>query len=265
MCSCTRASIRCAGFLGADLVNVGVVHGRTTKSGKDRSSIMRLFLIAFALTSIAAVQHASAAIIITEVMSSSSHAGGSNNADWFEVTNTGASAVNITGWSWDDDSALAGTATFGSLTSIAAGQSIIVSQETVGVANETLWKTDWGLLPTAVVVNVGSANPIPGFSANGDSIFIFDATNTQVATVVFGSATTGSSFQWDTAGNFLGVSQNGVDGAYVAPFSGVGVAAGTDVGSPGSAVTAVPEPSTLVALSAMGVAAIMRKRWRKKS
>ena len=250
------------GGLGTDLINVGFVHGRTTKSGKDRSSIMRLFLIAFALTSIAAVQHASAAIIITEVMSSSSHAGGSNNADWFEVTNTGASAVNITGWSWDDDSAIANTATFGSLTSIAAGQSIIVSQETVG--QEAAWKTDWGLSPAAVVVNVGSANPIPGFSANGDSIFIFDSTNTQVATVVFGTATAGRTFQWDTAGTFLGISQSGVDGAYTAPLSGVGVAAGTDVGSPGSVVTAVPEPSTLVALGAMGFAAIVRKRWRRK-
>ncbi len=81
------------------------------------------------------------AIVITELMSSSSHGGGSNNADWFELTNTGPSLVSLVGWSWDRLSNVAGTATFGSVTSIAAGTSLIVTNETLGL--ESSWVSNW--------------------------------------------------------------------------------------------------------------------------
>ena len=45
---------------------------------------------------------------ITEVMPNSGHTNTGANGDWFEITNTGASAVNLAGYSWDDDSALGG-------------------------------------------------------------------------------------------------------------------------------------------------------------
>ncbi len=67
---------------------------------------------------------ASAAVAITEVAPWSS--GNSPvGADWFELTNTGAAALDITGWSMDDSSATPGVAPLAGIGSIAAGQSVI--------------------------------------------------------------------------------------------------------------------------------------------
>lgn len=46
---------------------------------------------------------AHAALVITEVMSSSGHPGGPANGDWFELHNSGASTLDLTGYYWDDD------------------------------------------------------------------------------------------------------------------------------------------------------------------
>lgn len=191
--------------------------------------------------------------MITEVMSSSAHAGGSNNADWFELTNTGAAAVSIAGWSWDDDSATAGSANFGTVTSIAPGQSVIITGETTGA--EATWLSNWGL-SGVTVFNLDNA--FQNFSANGDMLNIYDASNALVTSVTFGLATTGASFEWNTSGGSLGVSVAGENGAFVAASNGqnTGLGPGTDVGSPG---TAVPETSTAL-LGLVAVAGFIRRR-----
>ena len=43
------------------------------------------------------------AIVITEVMSNSGNGGGTGNGDWFEIFNSGSTAIDMTDWSWDDD------------------------------------------------------------------------------------------------------------------------------------------------------------------
>src|SRR5215471_8585991 len=70
---------------------------------------------------------ASAAIISSEVdPSGSSMASNTYNADWFELTNTGASAQDITGWKMDDNSHTFGSAVgLRGVTSIAPGQSVV--------------------------------------------------------------------------------------------------------------------------------------------
>ncbi len=73
------------------------------------------------------VGSARAALVITEIMSLTSHAA-SPPADWWELTNTGPGAVDLSDYSWDDDSEIAGTAVFPTGTSIAEGESLIVLQ-----------------------------------------------------------------------------------------------------------------------------------------
>lgn len=200
-----------------------------------------LSLLATALAVAASAAPASAALVITEVMSSSAHSGGSNNGDWFELTNTGPSAVDLTGWSWDDNTFTAGSANFGGFTSIAAGQSVIFTEETVGA--EASWITNWGL-SGVTVVNLGSG-VFQGLGAGGDSVAIYNASNTLVTSVTFGAATSGVSFEWDASGTSLGVSVLGENGAFRALLNGqtTGGGPGVDVGSPGSAV---PEPTSAV-------------------
>jgi hypothetical protein len=195
-----------------------------------------------------------AAIVITELMSSSSHGGGSNNADWFELTNTGPTLVSLIGWSWDRSSNTAGTATFGSATSIAAGTSLIFTNETLGT--ESTWISNWGLAGV-IVVNLG--NGVPNFLASGDRLYIYDNTNTQVTSVTFGSATQGRTFEWDKLGNSLGLSVAGENEAYPAVSNGQtsGLGPGVDVGSPGFAV---PEPSRMLLLAMSTLATIIRRR-----
>jgi hypothetical protein len=205
------------------------------------SIMMKRFFLNSLITVAMLTNLASADILITEVMSSSSHPGGTSNADWFELTNNGSSVVDITGWSWDDDSNTPGTANFGSITSIAPGESIIVTGETVG--QEAAWRTDWNVPGTIQIANPGNT---PGLSSGGDTLYVYDNTNTQVTTLTFGVATTGFSFEWDPSGNSLGLSVAGQNGAYVAPFNGAG-AAGSDVGSPG---IAIPEPGSFAVLLA---------------
>jgi Lamin Tail Domain len=63
----------------------------------------RLFLAMTVTAAAVTAQNALAAIEITEV----DPAGSANTAyaaDWFELTNTGASPVSITGWKMDDNS-----------------------------------------------------------------------------------------------------------------------------------------------------------------
>ncbi len=210
-----------------------------------------------ALTLLAWVHSSSAALVITEVMSSSAHAGGTNNGDWFELTNTGPLALNITGWSWDDNSNTAGSATFGGYTSFAAGQSVIFSEETVGA--EAAWITDWGITGVTVV-NLGNG-AFQGLGAGGDAVNIYNASNVLVASVTFGSATTGFSFEWDTLGNSLGLSAIGQKGAFQAAENGqtAGAGPGVDVGSPG---VAVPEPAAAMLLASAGMMLWVLRRKR---
>jgi hypothetical protein len=194
------------------------------------------------------------AIVITELMSSSSHGGGSNNADWFELTNTGPSLVSLVGWSWDRLSNIAGTATFGSVTSIAAGTSLIVTNETLGL--ESSWVSNWGLAGVTVV-NLG--NGAPNFLSSGDRLYIYDETNAPVTSVNFGAATQGKTFEWDKLGNSLGLSVAGENGAYSAISNGQTSSSGpgVDIGSPGFAV---PEPSRVLFLAISTLATITRRR-----
>ncbi len=79
--------------------------------------------VGFTLTVTQAV--APGSIVISEVAPWSS----SNSplaADWFEVTNTGSSAVDLTGWKMDDNShSIANAVALNGVTSIAPGEAVI--------------------------------------------------------------------------------------------------------------------------------------------
>lgn len=133
---------------------------------------------------------------ITEVMSS----GGTS--DWFELTNFGSTAVDITGWKVDDGSfSLAASLLINGVTSIAPNERVIFC-ENASAAYATTFRTFWGLA-SEVQVGTYTGSGI-GLSSSGDGVIVFDASGTEVWRVSFGAATAGTSFYWgyNSLGNF---------------------------------------------------------------
>jgi hypothetical protein len=217
---------------------------------------------ALALTLLAGAAHAD--IRITEVAPWGSGQSASYAADWFELTNTGSSAVDISGWKMDDNSNAAATAVaLRGVTSIAAGQSVIFLE---GSASGT---TDATINANFIAAWFGSSAPAGfavgnyggsgvGLSGTADAVNVFDGTGTLVTRVDFGASTTGRSFD-NSAGlnNVLltALSSAGVNGAFTS-FNAA------EVGSPGVAA-AVPEPAAW-ALMLVGVAGLVALRRRER-
>ena len=201
-------------------------------------------------------------VIISEVSPTGSSA--SYGADWFELTNTGSSALDITGWKMDDNSnSFAVSVALRGVTSIAAGQSVVFmeggSTSTGDAVLNANFKSAWfGAAATSVIFgNYGGAGV--GLSATTDAVNIFDASGVVRARVDFGASTVGTSFDNKAGLNNVTLTQKsvvGVNGAFMS-------ASGGEIGSPGTIVTAVPEPEVyalmLAGLAVVGVAARRRK------
>lgn len=77
---------------------------------------------------------AHAALVITEVMSSSGHPGGPANGDWFELHNSGASTLDLTGYYWDDDGMFGNDGALFPSLSLSAGETVVIVIGSPGIA-----------------------------------------------------------------------------------------------------------------------------------
>ncbi|MGJ8696148.1 MAG: lamin tail domain-containing protein [Verrucomicrobiaceae bacterium] len=180
---------------------------------------------------------AQADLVITEVMSSSNHSNSTIDGDWWELTNNGTTAVNLSGYRWDDESNIPSTHVFPSY-SLPAGASCIMLDEAT-TASITPFRNAWGI-PASVKIFVASDfGGFAGFSGgNGDTLYLYNAFNVVVDSFSFGAATGGQSFAFFVDGSPVpgGLS---IDGEFGAKKSSQAPA---DTGSPGSAP---PLPSPL--------------------
>jgi len=242
-----------------------------------------------AVAAVLAIGNAMAAsdIVITEVDPAGSGTGSSSyNNDWFELTNLGTTAQDITGWSMLDNHAASNTTTpysgtisignssgsvlLSGITSIGAGQTVVFLDAT-GVTSTAaeIAKFEAAWFGASVPANftigtyaTGTGQSAVGLSATSDMVNIFSgsATNSAlVASVAFGTDTGGGTFD-----NTVGLNNTtlttksvvGVNGAFAS-------ATGGEIGSPG-VVVAVPEADGL-ALAFVGLGALFALRRGKKS
>ncbi len=197
---------------------------------------------------------AGAAVVITEVHPTGSSA--SYAADFFELTNTGSSDVDITGWKMDDSSAAFATSVaLRNITSIPAGASVIFFEGNAsGSTDATIaanFISAWfgGSAPSSFLIGAYGGSGV-GLSSTSDGVAIFDASGTLVTSVTSGLATSGRTF--DNASGASGaistLSAVGVNGAFTSTIG--------EVGSPGL----VPTPGAFGLFGAGMLAAVRRRR-----
>jgi hypothetical protein len=207
-----------------------------------------LFTVASLLTGTCATQ-AAAILRITEVMSNG------DVADWFELTNYGDTAANITGYQADDSSFLVTSSlALNGITSIAPGESVIFTEGTAATPTTSVaaFRTAWSLGGSVQVGGYGGSGI--GLSSTGDGVTIFTGpAGTELPgpfggfiRVSFGAATSGTSFYWTY--NAAGDSTSAAGGT---------LSSGSKA-TPGSPV-AIPEPSALV-LGGVGMICLLRRR-----
>lgn len=201
---------------------------------------------------------ASADLIITEVLPQTTAGTAAGiNGDWWELTNTGASAINLAGYQWaDTEDALPGSdSNFFPAFTINPGQSIIILEELA--ASEADWRANWGI-PSSVEIlgtdemvddSTPEGDTFSGLGSSNDGVFFYDPAGTLLSSYLYTTTTRGTSFEQDFFGNDLGLSVIGENGAVRATNA--------DIGSPGSAV---PAPG---AVGALGLAALLAGRRRR--
>ena len=240
-----------------------------------RSAARHVLTLAFAICCLASPALAQFSTLrITEAMSSSGVGG---TADWWEVTNYGSSAVDITGWTVDDNFMSGSSIALNGITSINAGESVAFLETTTldsGTVATLIssFRTFWGGSAASAQIGYYAGSGI-GLSSNGDGLVMFSGTTETTPRVSFGAATTGASFYYgyDAAGdpttspntNAIVSTVGTLDGQ--STFASATISTAQNIGSPGTAVAAVPEPSAIALLAigaGTGVTLVLRRARR---
>lgn len=234
---------------------------------------------------VVAAHNASASIVITEVDPFGSNGTTGYGADWFELTNTGASSVSLAGWTMTDDHALKNsTISIGNSSKPAApitlanGQTILGAGQTAvfiespgsGADSSALiakFESAWfgANVPSSLLVGTynDTSSTNFGLGQGGDMVNIFNGSTgsaTLEASITFGNDAGSPIGTFDNAAGLNNVtltqqSVAGVNGAFVS-------ASGLEIGSPGT-ISAVPLPDSMVlllsGLGALGVLVMGRR------
>lgn len=209
---------------------------------------------ALALSALATAQ-ANAAIVITEWMYNPGTTGG----EFIEFTNTGTTAVNLTGWSFDDNSRAPGSYSLSGFGVVNAGESVILTESSAAA-----FRTEWNLGANVKVLggndqNLSRSDEVNIFNNNSPTPGLVDRLtyNDQGTGTVKGPRTQGVS------GRALSATALGANNASLWVLSATGDIEGSwvsltgDIGSPGKtsyAPSAVPVPAAAwLMLSGIGM------------
>jgi uncharacterized protein YjiK len=158
-------------------------------------------------------------------------------ADWFEVTNTRGTAVDITGWKMDDNSGSPVAALpISGITSIAPGESVIfIESSATNPADSVIarFKSVWfgNNPPAGLRIGTYQGTGV-GLSTGGDAVNLYNSAGLLQASVIFGTSPAGPFPTFDNAAalNNTTISQlsvAGINGAFAAANNA------NEIGSPG--------------------------------
>lgn len=216
---------------------------------------MKKFVLMFAaLLFVGMTTQARAAMRITEWMY------GGIGGEFVEFTNTGTSPIDMTGWSFDDDSAIPGVLDLSAFGTVAPGESVVISE-----AAGADFRTDWSLAPTVKVIG-GYTNNL----GRADAINLFDGPDLIDQLAYADNDANGGPRTQERSGNPITLAALGLNDDTQWQLASLGDAYGSyhslggDLANPGIGNYVVPEPSTVVlgVLGAMALGAVEVRRRR---
>jgi len=158
---------------------------------------------------------------------------GGANGEFIEFTNVGSAPVDMIGYSFDDDSETPGTVSLSAFGTVAAGESVILTETEAGA-----FRTAWSLCDAVKVIGGNSTN-----LGRDDEINLFDAAGQLVDRLTYGDDVLGgpranAKSAWVSADG-LGAN-NILDWTLSAAGDGEGsiASAAGDIGSPGKSTRA---------------------------
>ena len=190
---------------------------------------------------------ANADVKITEWMYTSIASGA---PEFMEFTNIGASSIDLTGWSFDDNTRTAGSFDLTSLGSLAAGESFIITDKAAGT-----FRTEWNLAATVKVLGLNTVNAL----GRSDEINIYDNTSSLIDQLTYNDEALLGPRARSFSGRAANAAALGAKNANLWVLSSVGdiensyASINNDIGSLGFTsftVAAVPEPETYAMLVA---------------
>ncbi len=174
-------------------------------------------------------------LYVSEVMFNSVSTNSTLNPDWFEVTNYGSTPVSLNGCSWDDDKLRPGVNIFPNGITIAPGEAIVVwhGLSTNKADFYTMWKMPNNAVQVLCRDQFTGTGGFPGLGTASDLVVLYDSLGREIMCSAWTNGTPGFTFNFDTAGTNLGLSVDGVNGAYTSTEG--------DVGSPGNFTVSIRE------------------------